>query len=255
MYSIVLLPVVPLRLSHSETSEMVSQLLYGEIIEILETKDRWVQIRNLSDNYEGWVDRKMITLLSDEAYNELSLKETFKLKAPFQLITTINNQQVMLSGGSLIRQGLSVFHDNLTFQANSEILYTQKKYLGTDIVNVAIKYINAPYLWGGKTIFGIDCSGLVQVAFSCCGYQLPRDASQQIEYGNEINTLSDTLPGDVVFFKNENNRINHVGILTQQNEVIHASGWVKCEVINEIGIISKITGEYTHKLAGIRRIL
>ena len=255
MHAIVLLPIIPVRLNDSETSEMVSQLLYGELVEIVESKERWSKIRNLSDDYHGWVDKKMLTTLTDEAFAEISLKQTFCLKAPFQSVSKVASQPVTIPGGAILRPGFPKFHDNCSLQIETATLYNQKSESGNEVIEIALKYLNTPYLWGGKTIFGIDCSGLVQVALSCCGYQLPRDASQQIEYGREINTLSDSLPGDVVFFKNDNGCIHHVGILISQNEVIHASGWVKGETIDKIGIISKVSGEYTHKIAAIRRIL
>ncbi|MPN27215.1 hypothetical protein SDC9_174643 [bioreactor metagenome] len=126
---------------------------------------------------------------------------------------------------------------------------------GANILKIATMYLNAPYLWGGKSLLGIDCSGLVQVVFSICGIQLPRDASQQVEKGDLVNFLGEAQQGDLAFFDNEAGNITHVGILLDATRIIHASGWVKIEKIDNHGIISSQTGEYTHKLKVIKRLI
>lgn len=255
MYGIVYLAVVPVRYADSEASEMLTQLLYGEMFEVICEKDKWIQICNLADNYMGWVDKKMVELLSDLDANIL-LKNPCSIvnKSKVDIIDT-NNTSFLLPGASIIRTEMSKFHCQMsTFSFSKNDLNNKTLISKTEILSVSYQFLNAPYLWGGKTVFGIDCSGFVQVVYRIAGYQLPRDASQQIEIGTKINSLNYACEGDLVFFENDNKRIVHVGILISKNEVIHASGWVKIEKIDSKGIISSVNGSYTHVLADIKRV-
>ena len=146
-------------------------------------------------------------------------------------------------------------HNNVDMIFDPALQIFPDKINGATILKIANMYLNAPYLWGGKSLLGIDCSGLVQVVFSICGLQLPRDASQQVEKGDFVNFLGEAQQGDLAFFDNEAGSIIHVGILLDATQIIHASGWVKIESIDSNGIISSQTGEYTHKLRVIKRLI
>jgi len=141
------------------------------------------------------------------------------------------------------------------YHLSSSDLISKEETNSQNLIPLALQYLNAPYLWGGKSILGIDCSGLVQVVFAMSGIQLNRDASEQVESGQAIDSLSETKPGDLAFFENSNGKIIHVGILLNSHQIIHASGWVKVEAIDSTGIVSAQTGEYTHKLRAIKRIV
>ena len=258
MKGIVNLPLVPLRESDSERSEMTSQLLFGEVVEILETRERWLLLRNLSDNYVGWADRKMIRILKKQDEQQLSILESPRVSYP--LIEGKNRntgEKLMLPGGSILvnLNGIELKIGDKTFLIDPDLLTYTNKLSGDRLIQLAKQYLNAPYLWGGKTIMGIDCSGLVQVVFSMCGMQLPRDASQQVELGKVIDFLHEAMTGDLVFFENAVGNITHVGILLNSHQIIHASGWVKIETIDSQGIISSQTGEYTHNLRVVKRLL
>lgn len=258
MYGFINLPVVPLRASDNESSEMQSQLLFGEFIEVLSQTEKWLFVQNLADNYCGWVDRKMIELISEEDHFSAQKVNSHRLLRPYTTIyNMLDNQTKLLPGGSVL-YGLN--GDN--FRVGSEdwclidpISALERPFSVHQLIEVAIQYINAPYLWGGKTIFGVDCSGLVQLVFAIGGYDLPRDASQQVDKGKVVDSLSEALPGDLAFFENREGRISHVGMLIDNSSIIHASGWVKIESIDAQGIISSSTGLYTHQLHVIKRII
>jgi hypothetical protein len=258
MNGIITLPLVPLRQNDSEISEMTSQLLFGERVEIEEVNERWLFVRNLSDNYTGWVDRKMIQILSNHEEKQLNSVNSFCMPIPLVLCNIINTGEKMyIPGGSILhgftehkcKIGDEIYEINLQGSTNLQEITSER------ILYLATQYLNAPYLWGGKTIMGIDCSGFVQVIYALCQIQLPRDASMQVEKGQVIDFLSQSQAGDLAFFENAEGKIIHVGLLYNNHQIIHASGWVKIESIDTHGIISSKTGEYTHKLRVIKRLI
>ena len=257
MTGIITLPLVPLRVSDSEQSEMSSQLLFGERIEIIEANERWYFIRNLTDNYTGWADKKMIQLLSEDEFQCFEKEPSYCIKVPLIQCDMINtNQKIFLPGGSLMpaySQGRCII-DNEIYQISLPVNSHPRDTSPERIVNLAMQYLNAPYLWGGKSILGIDCSGFMQVIFGMMGIKLSRDASQQVESGRVIDFLFEAVAGDLAFFENTEGKIIHVGLLLSSHSIIHASGSVKIESIDSQGIISSKTGEYTHNLRVIKRL-
>ncbi len=252
MYGIILLPLIPLRFSPAESSEMVSQLLYGETIEVWEQQNNWLHICNLADNYTGWVDKKMLKLLTQNQFEIISNAKSYPITtSTLSCIIEKSKQDILLPGAGIIRKNIDLEGvDELNLIQN----ITDELTKPTSIIKIAKQYLNAPYLWGGKSIFGIDCSGLVQIVHSIAGISLPRDASQQVELGQTIDFLDEALEGDLAFFENKEGKIIHVGILIDKTEIIHASGWVKVERIDIHGIISSTTNEYSHKLRVIKRL-
>ena len=255
MTGIVTLPLVPLRISNSEQSEMTSQLLFGEHVEILETREPWLLVRNCNDNFCGWVDRKMLTLLTKQKV----LVEITPHCVSVPLLTCRNseNQNIFIPGGSLLPRFSSGKSQigNEVFSVDSKLEYFSETVDGDKLCELAKQYLNAPQLSGGKTIMGIDCSGLVQVVFSIGGILLPREVALQVEKGEVIDFLSEVKAGDLAFFENTEGKIVHVGIMLNSHQVIHAFGHVKIEAIDYQGIISSQSGEYTHKLRVIKRLL
>ena len=258
MKGIITLPLVPLRESENEQSELVSQLLFGERVEIIEKRERWLFVRNLTDDYRGWVDRKMIQTLSDSINEQIVKVTKYIIQVPIIICNkTATNEKMFLPGGSILNaDGYGKFAVGAeTFSLDPVELVLPVEITGWKLIQLARQYLNAPYLWGGKSIMGIDCSGLVQIVFAMCGIQLPRDASEQVESGNIIDFLSESREGDLAFFENKEGRIVHVGILLNSHQIIHASGCVKIEDIDTQGIISSQTGKYTHQLRIVKRII
>jgi len=253
------LPMLPIRSEPSERSEMSTQLLFGEQFDWLENQDNWTLIRNQADGYEGWATTKMLTMLSDEMTKKLNQFKTVFLQEPVTVFQGVDIGAMYLPAGSrLFVQGNRLF-----FPSGAELteLFLDKEAVGSQftkslperILQTANQFMNAPYLWGGKTILGMDCSGLTQVSASINGFQLPRDASDQALLGEE-EFLSLSLPGDLAFFANPEGRIVHVGLVFGQNKILHASGSVRLDDLDERGIYNKELKKYTHQLHSIKRI-
>lgn len=262
MFGINLNSVLPMRSEAFEQSEMCSQLLFGEHVIILEEGEKFLYIESLIDNYKGWVDKKMITPISDKLAKQLGEDDAPVTNKPIvNCFIESKNENIILSGGSSLpfynpkkesfELGNNTYHISSS-QVNMPLI---KNFSGDEMLSVAFMYLNTPYLWGGKNSLGIDCSGLVQVVLSICGKKFPRDSTKQVEHGSLISFLPEARSGDLAFFENTEGNISHVGILINNNQIIHASGRVKIESIDAQGIIHEETGKYTHGLRVIKRIL
>lgn len=256
MYGINLNGLIPLRSAAEEGSEQLTQILFGEYFTIEEELERWVRIHNVRDNEEGWIDRKMMTPINDGLFQQLSEHPHIIASQPIAYATLADGSKFPIPGGSLLpfynkdKQAFTVADKTFSFAASDTNL-TNK---ASDFVSIALSFLHAPYLWGGKNIMGIDCSGLVQVAALICGKQLTRNARQQILFGEQVNFLTEAQPGDLAFFDHDDGYIGHVGILLNDHQILHASGEVHIAPIDNQGIKSVITGKYTHSLRVIKRI-
>ncbi|HEK21975.1 C40 family peptidase [Mucilaginibacter sp.] len=249
-YGICNLAVIPLRAEPSDRSEMVSQLLFGEAFEVLEWKDKWVNIVTANDSYKGWIDRLHCNSLGHIAYKSLQQKPApLTYRAVTQAWRIADNSVAYLPVGSSLAflEGTTCYISNQRFEIIGEIGETDS------LVNIAQSFLNAPYLWGGRTHFGVDCSGFTQAVYKLRGLQLKRDAWQQAEQGEEVDSVLKAKLGDLAFFDNAEGRITHVGIVLGPGRIIHASGKVKIDLLDEKGIYSVDMKRYTHKLKSIRR--
>ena len=253
MFGICNLAIVPVRSEPSDRSEIVTQLLFGEHIEILERQNQWARIKIQFDDYEGWVDSKQYQVISETNYNQLS-KEAIILNADLiDYITAPDNLLLPIPLGA-----------SLTFLNNSEINTSNFDFEGTKtsgikpksaLINTAFMYLNAPYLWGGKTPFGIDCSGFTQMVYKLNGYKIHRDASRQALDGEPLSFIEESEAGDLAFFDNDEGNIIHVGIIMDNNYIIHASGKVRIDRLDHLGIYNPELNKHTHKLRVIKKII
>lgn len=240
--------LAPLRAENSDRSEMISQLLFGEFIEILEVRENWSFIKCIYDDYEAWVDNKQYNLVKNmEATNFLS----FHI---FHACQKGADSFSLVLGSRLPNfDGINFKIDRTKYIYNGKALDASTNPL-SNLKKVALKYLNAPYLWGGRSPFGIDCSGYTQMVYSFFNQKLPRDAYMQASLGETINFSGEARLGDLAFFGKEE-RITHVGICLGNHEIIHASGKVRIDSLDHIGIFNKEEKKYTHFLKTIKRIL
>ena len=265
------LPLIPLRSEPSERSEMISQILFGELVEIQEESDSWSKIRTLADNYTGWCTTKMLQSLPHSMFEKLEKMVPYLTKALLTPCTKIGETypQLFLPAGSRlyfldqVKATFPVFKSNAADFSDLETVYwnipvdsafsSLSNISKSELVQIATLFMNAPYLWGGKSILGIDCSGLVQVVFSLFGKFLPRDARDQALVGEAISELSNARAGDLAFFNNAEGKIVHVGMLVDNGRIIHSSGFVHIDTLDAKGIFSDDLGKYTHELHSIKR--
>lgn len=247
-YGICNLSIVPLREFPQDSSEMISQILYGEHFKVLEKRKKWSRIRIAFDNYEGWVDNKQYLLIDKEQYTIID-----KLEAQYslELVDVLQNKKDQLL--TLII-GSSV-HSSKILEHKFEGKFVSGKQDKTELINTALTYMNAPYLWGGKTPFGIDCSGLTQMVYKINGYKLLRDASQQATQGDPLSFIDESEPGDLAFFDNEEGTIIHVGLIMEDHHIIHAHGKVRIDRLDQSGIYNSELRKHTHKLRVIKKMI
>jgi cell wall-associated NlpC family hydrolase len=256
-YGICRVAVSPLRADQSDRAEITSQLLFGDHVEILEKTDKWWLVRNAYDGYEGWLDYKQLGDLNAGQFEQYN---GGNFMAPAQvtneIIATDGTKYYLPAGSNLplyenghCYLGDEKFEVTFTPQQPDAVISMDK------VVSTALFFQNAPYLWGGKTLFGIDCSGLAQVVFKLNGIKLNRDAAQQAEQGTTVDFLPEVKTGDLAFFDNDQGRITHVGIMLNANEIIHASGKVRIDPMDNQGIYNAELGRYTHKLRIVKRFV
>ena len=253
MFGICNLAIVPVRSEPSDRSEIVTQLLFGEHIEILERQNQWARIKIQFDDYEGWVDSKQYQVISEANYNQLS-KEAIILNADLiDYISAPDNLLLPIPLGA----SLSFLNNNEINTSNFEFEGTKTSGLKpkSTLINTAFMYLNAPYLWGGKTPFGIDCSGFTQMVYKLNGYKIHRDASQQALEGEPLSFIEESEVGDLAFFDNEEGKIIHVGIIMDNNYIIHASGKVRVDRLDHLGIYNAELNKHTHNLRVIKKII
>jgi cell wall-associated NlpC family hydrolase len=243
-----------MRAEPSDSAEMVSQVLFGEFVSIAKISGNWIQVRTLYDDYTGWVDGKQV-LKTTKAFMDGAADNSSVSIELAQSAASPSQHIPLLLGSSL------PYFDGMNFRINKEkFVFNGQAVMpgqnGKTIVleKVVNKLLNAPYLWGGRSPFGMDCSGFTQVVFKTLGIQLPRDSIQQAECGQTISFISAAQTGDLAFFENKQGKIAHVGIITREGKIAHAYGQVRIDSIDHQGIFNNESKSYTHKLRLIKRL-
>jgi len=260
--------IVPVRSEPSHQSEMVTQILFGELYRVMEMESNWIRVQLVYDQYEGWISSLQGKLIDEPEFIRLFGAETAVTADLVQLVSneTIKSVFPVPLGSSLpgyedqrIQVGKEIFfyEGQISDTAILERALTplDRMQAKNNIVKDAMFYLHAPYLWGGRSPFGIDCSGLVQMAFKFKKVKLLRDATQQSTQGEVVSLLAEAEPADLAFFDNEEGIITHVGLLIDRFRILHCSGKVRIDPIDHEGIYDETLQKYTHKLRLIKRII
>ena len=239
---------MPVRIQPADVSEMVTQLLYGDYFKILEARGKWSRIRIAFDSYEGWIDNRQFILINEEVYGDLSQLENSYSGDLIDYITDENGGLTSIPMGSHVSSAsyLGDSFDGISLQG---------KKAKNNLIETALLYLNAPYLWGGKTPFGIDCSGLTQMVYALNGYSLLRDSAQQATQGEALSFIEESEAGDLAFFDDSEGKITHVGIIMNDNYIIHVNGKVRIDRIDHSGIFNIESKRHTHQLRVIKKII
>ncbi|HFA51464.1 MAG TPA: hypothetical protein ENJ95_20820 [Bacteroidetes bacterium] len=256
-FAICHISIVPLRNAASNKSEQLSQLLFGEVVEILETKGKmWTKVRCDWDNCIGWVLSKQVKAITDKEYGLFEEKYAYCLDL-FQPLMS-DNESMPISIGSRLPDfdGMKFTFDSKTYFYSGQAVFPENLQPSVDkVLKIARRYLSAPYQWGGRSPMGIDAPGLTQMVLKLVGIQLLRNADQQVHQGELIDFIEQSQPGDLAFFENKAGNISHVGILLPDNNIIHAAEKVRIDSIDHFGIFDKKINKYTHRLRVVKRML
>jgi hypothetical protein len=250
-YAISSVPAAPVRKEASHRTEMVNQLLFGETMQVLEVKEEWLRVRSLYDDYEGWVTDHLVTDINKDT----ALLSTRYFSTGLVNPVTLHDQLIQVPFGSSLtgfdEETRLLWDDRYKYQGS---YWDSTRSFNLDMLrNTALPWLNAPYLWGGKTFMGVDCSGFVQTIYKILGIRLKRDAWQQEEQGEKVDGPAAMKEGDLAFFCNEKGRVTHVGIVLEGERIIHASGKVRIDHLDASGILNRENGKRTHSLHSIKR--
>ena len=253
-YAMCFLPNIPLRSIPEDGGEMMTELLFGDACIVYEYDKTWARICNKADGYEGWLTTKMLTPISEEEYKAYDPTRLPVISSYYaEAFNDETGAHLLLTGGSVLPE----YTPDGSFRVKNERYRLDPAHVAPvneTVLDTACKFLNCPYLWGGKNALGIDCSGLTQVVFRIHGIQLLRNACQQVTQGELVPFLQDARPGDLAFFDHDDEHISHVGIIGEEGFIIHASGSVHIDKLDNEGIFSEERGFYTHKLRLIKRM-
>ena len=252
-----MLSVAQLRKKPDDRAEIVSQLLFGELVTLISKKNKsWAKVQCEWDDYVGWIDPKQLKPITEKEFEKLKSERSFSL----DVTQSINGEEraypITMASSLPSYDGMSFKIDGIKFLFNGQAINPSQIEVTPElIIKVAKKYLHAPYLWGGRSPFGIDCSGLTQCIFKIFGIKLPRDAYQQAELGEIVDFVETSRIGDLAFFENKEGHIHHVGVILENNEILHASGFVRIDKLDHFGIYHHGKRSYTHTLRFVRRLI
>lgn len=248
---------IPVRQEPDDRSQMVTQILFGEQFRVTEHSGNYSRIILDYDAYQGWVDKKSISFLSEEAYHQNESAHSLVTRNSFlRLLSESGTGKLIIGAGSTLRIANGYIEvEGERYHVPQDLKNPEVTPIRESLLAAAADFEGVPYLWGGRSSFGTDCSGFVQNVYKQVGIKIPRDASMQALHGVILSFLNETMPGDLAFFDNENGEIIHVGLILGGGRIIHASGKVRTDRLDHQGIYKVSEQRYTHRLRLIKRFI
>lgn len=256
-YGISSLSVVPVRSSAVVTSEIYTQLLFGELVEILDKKGKhWLKVRCQWDNAIGWIEANQLQSITPSEYQIYQNNFAYVLDLMQPLMSEEHFMPITIGAHLPSFDGLQSHIGESSYRFSGQAVFPTDIRPTPDVIQkLARKYLYAPYLHGGRSPFGVDSAGLVQVVYQMVGIRLGREPMQQVNEGEVIDFVTQAQHGDLAFFENRAGRVSHVGIILADSQIIHSYGRVRIDRLDHYGIFDEAAGKYTHKLRLIRRVL
>ncbi|MDF4222532.1 NlpC/P60 family protein [Maribacter sp. M208] len=248
-YGICQLSIVPVRSSADEVSELITQLLFGEHYKVLESRKNWSRIKTIADKCEGWILNSQLNFIAEDEFTTIQANQTKNHVA--ELISFVEDSNQILTPiliGSCIPNTPSM-------PVNFNGTAISKPQIKESLVKIALLYLNSPELKGGKSPFGIDSAGFTQMVYKINGYHLLRTAEEQSTQGSALSFVEESEAGDLAFFDNASGEIDHVGIIMNDNYIIHVNGKVRIDRLDHTGIFNNDLRTYTHKLRVIKKVV
>ena len=201
------------------------------------------------DQQVGWISNKQMTTIEESSFKDFNTSENLKIASDIvSHVCTEDGMLIPVLLGSTVSGTALLNHSH-------EGGVVQGKSPKSALAETALLYVNAPYQWGGRTPFGIDAPGLTQMVYKINGYPLHRSAEEQSKQGEPLSFIEESEPGDLAFFDDKEGIINHVGIILEDNYIVHANGCVRIDRLDHTGIFNVEQRMYSHQLRVIKKII
>jgi hypothetical protein len=236
---------------------MRSQLLFGEVVKVLEVKDRkWAHVLQPEDGFSGWVGVNQLLLITTE--EAAHYQENFAYALELYQPILARDHFLPISFGARLPDfdGMHFHFGGERYTFSGQAVFARDVAPKPELViKLARKLLNVPFLWGGRTPLGIDAPALVQLAYQITGTYLPRTVEAQVKCGRSVDFVQQSQAADLAFFDELGGKVNHAGLILPGSQILHCYERVRIDAIDHYGIYNYELGQYTHRLRIVKRLL